>query len=82
MSNTVAVTAVWAVIVWTAPRVHVGPDVHRLAPFCHLAALVVGFGAVLAVDWLGLQWMLRRLDLATLLRTASKGCSRRVRLPH
>jgi hypothetical protein len=72
VGTTVAVTVVWAVVVWTAPRIDVGPDVHRLALFCHLAALVVGFGAVLAVDWLALQWMLRRLDLATLLRAASQ----------
>lgn len=65
----VAITVVWVAVVWTAPRVEVSPEVHRLALFCHLAALVVGFGAVLAMDWLGLQWMLRRLDLPTLLRT-------------
>ncbi|GAA4455455.1 hypothetical protein [Phytohabitans houttuyneae] len=64
-----AITAVWVAVVWTSPHIDVGPEVHRLALFCHLAALVVGFGAVLAMDWLGLQWMLRRLDLPTLLRT-------------
>lgn len=64
-----AITVAWVAVVWTSPRIEVGPEVHRLALFCHLAALVVGFGAVLAMDWLGLQWMLRRLDLVTLLRT-------------
>jgi hypothetical protein len=64
-----AITAVWVVVVLTSPHIEVSPEVHRLALFCHLAALVVGFGAVLAMDWLGLQWMLRRLDLPTLLRT-------------
>jgi hypothetical protein len=64
-----AITAGWVAVVWTAPRIEVSAEVHRLALFCHLAALVVGFGAVLAMDWLGLQWMLRRLDLPTLLRT-------------
>jgi hypothetical protein len=64
-----AITVVWVAVVWTSPRIEVGAEVHRLALFCHLAALVVGFGAVLAMDWLGLQWLLRRLDLLTLLRT-------------
>lgn len=64
-----AITVVWVAVVWTAPHIQVSAEVHRLALFCHLAALVVGFGAVLAMDWLGLQWMLRRLDLPTLLRT-------------
>lgn len=63
------ITAVWVAVLWTAPRIEVSPEVHRLALFCHLAALVTGFGAVLAMDWLGLRWMLRRLDLPTLLRT-------------
>lgn len=63
------ITVVWVAVVLTAPRIEVSTEVHRLALFCHLAALVVGFGAVLAMDWLGLQWMLRRLDLLTLLRT-------------
>jgi hypothetical protein len=66
----VIVTLAWTAVVWSAPHIHASPAVHRLALFCHLAALVVGFGAVLAVDWLGLQWMLRRIELATLLRTA------------
>lgn len=65
-----AVTVVWALVVWLAPHIEVGPEIHRLALFCHLAALVVGFGAVLAVDWLGLRWMLRQLDLSTLLHLA------------
>jgi hypothetical protein len=64
-----AITVVWVAVVWASPHIEVSAEVHRLALFCHLAALVVGFGAVLAMDWLGLQWMLRRLDLPTLLRT-------------
>lgn len=66
----VAVTLAWLAIVWTAPYIEVGRAVHGLALFAHLAALVVGFGAVLTVDWLGLQWMLGRIDLGALLRTA------------
>ena len=66
----VAVTLIWAATVWAAPHIEVASAVHRLALFCHLAALVVGFGAVLTVDWLGLKWMLGRIDLSALLRTA------------
>jgi hypothetical protein len=65
-----AVTLAWVATVWSAPHIEVGPAVHRLALFCHLAALVAGFGAVLTMDWLGLKWMLGRIDLGTLLRTA------------
>ena len=70
MLAAVAVTLIWAATVWAAPHIEVASAVHRLALFCHLAALVVGFGAVLTVDWLGLKWMLRRIDLSALLRTA------------
>jgi hypothetical protein len=66
----VVVTLAWVAVVWSAPHIHAGPAVHRLALLCHLSALVVGFGAVLTVDWLGLQWMLGRVDLGALLRTA------------
>lgn len=66
----VVVTLGWVAVVWSAPHIQVGPAIHRLALFCHLAALVVGFGAVLAVDWLGLQWTLRRVELTAVLRTA------------
>jgi hypothetical protein len=66
-----AVTLVWLAVVLTARQIEAGPTVHRLALFGHLAALVVGFGPVLTVDWLGLQWMLGRIDLLAVLRTAS-----------
>jgi hypothetical protein len=66
----IAVTLAWVATVWSAPHIEVGPAVHRLALFGHLAALVVGFGAVLTMDWLGLQWMLGRISLSALLRTA------------
>jgi hypothetical protein len=46
--------------------------VHEVALFGHIAALVVGFGAVLAVDWIGLQWLRRRARLVDVLATASR----------
>ena len=36
----------------------------------HLASLVFGFGAVLAVDWVALLWVLRRRPLGDVLRTS------------
>jgi hypothetical protein len=67
----VAITLIWAGVVLLAPHIDVGPVARRVALFCHLASLIVGFGAVLAMDWFGALWMLRRLDLATLIRAAS-----------
>lgn len=56
---------------WTAAHAHPGPVLHQVALFAHLAFLVVGFGAVLAVDWIALQWSLRRRPLADVLRMAT-----------
>jgi hypothetical protein len=41
---------------------------HRLVLFVHLAALVVGFGAVLVADYHGLLWLLGRRSLRELVR--------------
>lgn len=65
-----AVTLGWLAVVLVAPHIEVGAGLHRLALFGHLAALVVGFGAVLTMDWFGLLWMLRRIELGTLVRIA------------
>jgi hypothetical protein len=55
-----------------ALHLEVPAAVHEVALFGHLAALVVGFGAVLAVDWIGLQWLRRRARLVDVLATASR----------
>ncbi|WP_345664723.1 hypothetical protein [Streptomyces venetus] len=41
-----------------------------MARFMHVAALVVGLGAVLAVDWFAVLWLLGRRRLADILNTA------------
>ncbi len=41
-----------------------------MALFVHLGSVVVGFGAVLLVDWLGFLWLTGRATLADVLRTA------------
>jgi hypothetical protein len=56
---------------WTADHVHPTPVLHDAALFVHLASLVVGFGAVLTVDWVALLWVLRRRRLTDVLTTAS-----------
>lgn len=69
-SAAVAVTVAWFAAVEIGPRIDVGPVVHRIVLFFHLAALVLGFGAVLTVDWFGLLWILGRRSLTDVVRTA------------
>lgn len=64
------VTALWLGVVYLAPRIDVGHDLRTAALFGHLAALVLGFGAVLSVEWVGLLWLLRRRPLAAVLDAA------------
>ncbi|WP_206279879.1 hypothetical protein [Streptomyces luteoverticillatus] len=64
------VCAVWAAAVWTVVHLRADPLLHDVALFVHLACLIVGFGAVLTVDWLGLLWLLGRRPLAEVLRAA------------
>jgi hypothetical protein len=64
------VLVAWTTVVLAAPHVRTGASLHQLALFAHLAALVLGFGAVLTLDWFGLLWMLGRQDLVTLVRVA------------
>ena len=55
---------------WVAEHLHPDHALHEVAVFLHLASLVLGFGAVLAVDWVALLWAARRRTLADVLRTA------------
>lgn len=65
-----ALTALGAGALWTA--CHIAPDavLHDAALFAHLACLVVGFGAVLTVDWVALLWLAHRCELRDVLRQA------------
>lgn len=67
----VGVVVCWAIVVWTAPRLQVSPQLHDLVLFGHLAALLLGFGAVLVAEWFGLLWLLRRRPLASVLHVAA-----------
>jgi len=64
------VTAAWLAVVIAAPRQQPGAVVHTVALFVHLGSVLVGFGAVLLVDWFGLLWLAGRRSLADVLRTA------------
>lgn len=51
-------------------HLHADPTLQTAARFLHVAALVVGLGAVLAVDWFAVLWLLGRRRLADILNTA------------
>lgn len=63
-------SAALAAACWAAGHLHADPPLQTAARFLHLVALVVGLGAVLAVDWFGLLWMLGRRRLNDVLQTA------------
>lgn len=68
--TTAGVGAGVAAVIWVAGHVHPDHTLHQVALFAHLAALVVGFGAVLAVDWVAVLWVLRRRTLGDVLVAA------------
>lgn len=55
---------------WVSGHLRTDPVLREVALFAHLACLVVGFGAVLVLDWLGLLWLLGRRTLPDVLRAA------------
>lgn len=63
------VTAAPFLLVLTT-HAHLSPWTHDLALFAHLACLLLGFGAVLSVDWVALQWVVRRRELHHVVDTA------------
>lgn len=56
--------------VWIADHLHPDEMLCEAALFAHLASMVVGFGAVLAIDWVGLQWLLGRGSISDVVSTA------------
>lgn len=70
------VTAGLGATLWASAHLHSDPVLREVALFAHLGCLVLGFGGVLALDWLGLLWLLGRRSLADVLRVAAD-----VRLP-
>ncbi|MBL1100916.1 hypothetical protein [Streptomyces coffeae] len=60
-----------AAVCWTSGHVHPDPALRAVARFVHVAALVVSLGAVLAVDWFAVLWLLGRRRLTDILSTAA-----------
>jgi hypothetical protein len=58
------------VVVWICSVSHPLPVVHDVALFVHLASLLLGFGAVLTVDWVAALFILGRRNLHEMLRAA------------
>ncbi|WP_051723559.1 hypothetical protein [Micromonospora chokoriensis] len=72
VASILLVSVGWLLAILVAPHVTLSPAGRMVALFCHLTCLVVGFGAVLTVDWFSLRWLLRREPLGTVL-TAARG---------
>lgn len=60
----VGVVTGWVAVLWVAGHAHADERLHQAALFVHLGSLVIGFGAVLAVDAVAALWLVgrRRLD--------------------
>jgi len=67
----VVVALGWASSLTLSVLIHATPTWHQAALFVHLASLVAGLGAVLAVDFHALQWLLRRRSLRSVLTVAA-----------
>ncbi|MCG5449111.1 MULTISPECIES: hypothetical protein [Micromonospora] len=72
VASVLTVSLGWLIAILVAPHVTLSPGARMVALFCHLTCLVVGFGAVLTVDWFSLRWLLRQEPLGTVL-TAARG---------
>lgn len=55
---------------WMSGHVHADATLQTAARFFHVAALIVGLGSVLAVDWFAVLWLLGRRRLSDILSTA------------
>ncbi|MFI2565454.1 hypothetical protein [Paenarthrobacter sp. NPDC018779] len=55
--------AAWSASVATGQFMDAGPEIHRIGLAVHVLALVLAFGTILVVDWLGLLWILGKVAL-------------------
>jgi hypothetical protein len=65
-----AVAAGWGAAVYASSRLHPGTLVHRTALFAHLLSLVVGLGAVVALDAYGAGCLIGRRSPVAVARLA------------
>ena len=56
-------TAGWLASVLVGHYVECGPELHRIGLAVHILALVLSFGTILVVDWLGLLWLLGKVEM-------------------
>lgn len=56
-------TAGWLASVLIGHHVDCGPELHRIGLAVHILALVLSFGTILVVDWLGLLWLRGRVHM-------------------
>lgn len=56
-------TAGWLASLLVGHYVDCGPEFHRIGLAVHILALVVSFGTILVVDWLGLLWLLGKVEM-------------------
>lgn len=61
-----------AACVWISTHLHADAELRTVALFAHLAALVMGFGAVLAVDYHALLWLTGRCTLRDVLDVTTR----------
>ena len=66
-----AAGAVLGSVVWAAAHLQVDPALRTGALFVHLSSLIISFGAVLAVDWFALLWLLGRQSLVDLTKVSA-----------
>ena len=56
-------TAGWTASLLVGHFVDCGPELHRIGLAVHILALVLSFGTILVVDWLGLLWLLGKVKM-------------------
>ena len=56
-------TAAWLTSALVGHFVDCGPDLHRIGLAVHILSLVLSFGTILVVDWLGLLWLLGKVEM-------------------
>lgn len=56
-------TAGWLASVLVGHYVDCGPELHRIGLAVHILALVLSFGTILVVDWLGLLWLFGKVEM-------------------
>lgn len=57
-------------VLWTCHAVHVTPQMHDVALFVHLGALILGFGSVLCVDWVAALFIVRKRTFLEMVQAA------------